>query len=228
MTQGQVSYVAQFCAKMVEALASEVDGEYVVDMDVVADAVGQTAEKPAFYYAEESQQNKFTCKQCGSVSDILGRFAYCLVCRTRNDLQELSDKTIPELRNRINAGGAHESCVKDASEFDSYVGVLTKQILQYVHMTTSRKNRLDNRRFHNLAGVASDLKEILDVDILDGMSGEDVEFAKLMFHRRHVYEHKGGEADEKYIKDSGDGDVLSLNNFSGRLESLHIELRISF
>ncbi len=25
-----------------------------------------------------------------------------------------------------------------------------------------------------------------------------------MFHRRHIYEHKGGEADEKYIEDSGD------------------------
>jgi hypothetical protein len=25
-----------------------------------------------------------------------------------------------------------------------------------------------------------------------------------MFHRRHVYVHKGGEADEKYIADSGD------------------------
>lgn len=36
------------------------------------------------------------------------------------------------------------------------------------------------------------------------MSDEDVAFGMLMFHRRHVYEHKGGEADEKYIKDSGD------------------------
>ena len=36
------------------------------------------------------------------------------------------------------------------------------------------------------------------------MSDEDVAFATLRFHRRHVYEHKGGEADEKYIADSGD------------------------
>jgi hypothetical protein len=28
-----------------------------------------------------------------------------------------------------------------------------------------------------------------------------------MFHRRHVYEHNGGEADEKYIADSGDASV---------------------
>ncbi len=29
-------------------------------------------------------------------------------------------------------------------------------------------------------------------------------FAERLFHRRHVYEHKGGEADEKYIADSGE------------------------
>jgi hypothetical protein len=28
-----------------------------------------------------------------------------------------------------------------------------------------------------------------------------------MFHRRHVYEHNGGEVDEKYLKDSGDTSV---------------------
>src|SRR5216683_1599953 len=61
LTPGQISYVSQFCAKMREALDSEADGEHVIDMDAVADAVSNNAEKPAFYYAEESQQNKFTC-----------------------------------------------------------------------------------------------------------------------------------------------------------------------
>jgi hypothetical protein len=28
-----------------------------------------------------------------------------------------------------------------------------------------------------------------------------------MFHRRHVYEHNGGNADEKYLADSGDPSV---------------------
>jgi hypothetical protein len=190
---------------MREALNSDADGEHIIDMDAVADVVGKEAEKPAFYYAEESQQNKFTCKACGALNDILGRFGYCSVCATRNDLQELSDKTIPLLRDRINSGGPYEACVKDAvSEFDSFAGVCVTQLVQHVGMTPARRNRLENRRFHNLQSVAADLKEILDINILDGMKTEDVEFAKLMFHRTHVYEHKGGEADEKYIEDSGD------------------------
>ena len=35
----------------------------------------------------------------------------------------------------------------------------------------------------------------------------DIDFAILMFHRRHVYEHNAGEVDEKYIRDSGDTSV---------------------
>ena len=222
LTPGQVSYVAQFCAKMREALDSDADGDHVIDMDAVADAAGRDIEKPAFYYAEESQQNKFDCNACGASNDILGRFGYCSVCGTRNDLQELSEKIIPALRTRIKSGGPYEACVKDAiSEFDSFVGVCVTQLVQHVGMTPARRNRLENRRFHNLNSVAADLKEIFDIDILDGMSVEDTEFAKLMFHRRHVYEHKGGEADEKYIADSGDVSVRVKQLLHETVESAH-------
>lgn len=221
LTTAQRSYVAQFCAKMGEALSADNDGEYVIDMDAVADAVGKNTDKPPFYYAEKSQQNRFTCNACGGFNDILGTFGYCSVCGTRNDLQELSDKTIPLVRDRINAGGPYEACVRDSvAAFDSFVGQYVNQLLQ-LPMTCVRKNRLEKRRFHNLQSVAADLKEILDIDILDRLTIEDVEFAKLMFHRRHVYEHKGGEADEKYIADSGDNSVRPKQALRETRESAH-------
>lgn len=52
--------------------------------------------------------------------------------------------------------------------------------------------------------VSKIFADIFDIDILCDMSDQEIAFAKLMFHRRHVYEHNGGEADEKYIADSGD------------------------
>jgi hypothetical protein len=92
-------------------------------MDAVAEAVGKDGENPPFYYAEQSQQNKFTCDACGAANDILGTFGYCSGCGTRNDLQELEGKIIPGLRERINAGGPHEACAKDAvTAFDSLCG----------------------------------------------------------------------------------------------------------
>lgn len=36
---------------------SDEDGEYTINMDEVADAIGIEHKKPDFYYAEESQQN---------------------------------------------------------------------------------------------------------------------------------------------------------------------------
>jgi hypothetical protein len=99
LTQAQRRYVRQYCSRLDEALSDEQDGSHVIDMDAVADSAGKDdGEKPPFYYAEEQQQNKFTCNACDAVNDIIGRFGYCSLCGTRNDLQELEGKIIPAIR----------------------------------------------------------------------------------------------------------------------------------
>ena len=67
-------------------------------MDAVAEAAGKDVEKPPFYYAEQSQQKQFNCSACGEFNDVLGRFVYCTVCGTRNDLDELENKIVPTIR----------------------------------------------------------------------------------------------------------------------------------
>lgn len=204
LTEAQQRYVAQYCAKLNEVYGKLTPGNYVIDMDAVADAVGKESPRPPFYYAEERQQNEFTCEACGAVSDVLGRYAYCSSCGTRNDLQELST-SIQGIRTRINAGGPYEPYVKEAvAAFDSFAGALARQLVERVPLTPGRKARMSGRLFHDLERVAADFKEVFDIDVLKGIEGDDLKFAVRMFHRRHVYEHKGGEADEKYISESGD------------------------
>lgn len=227
LTDGQRSYVAQYCAKMREALNAEADGDCVIDLDAVADASGQATEKPPFYYAEKSQQNKFTCEACGGFNDILGTFGYCSRCGTRNDIQELSGKTVPQLRERIKSGGPYEACVRDAvSAFDSLAGRYAGQLLTFVPVTPARRARFENRRFHHLESVARDFREVFDIDILAGLEADDIEFAKLMFYRRHVYEHQGGEADERYITESGDQSVVPRQALHESMESAHRTLNL--
>lgn len=223
LTKAQRAYVSQYCAKMCEALESNVDGEYVIDMDAVADASGKDEAKPPFYYAEESQQNKFNCGACGAFNDILGKFGYCSRCGTRNDLQELSENTLRILRDRVNSSeGLFEVYVKEAvAAFDTLTGQYVAQLVRLVPLTPSRQNRLTERRFHNLDLVAIQLREIFDIDILNGIDVDSIAFAKLMFHRRHVYEHKGGEADEKYIADSGDRSVRPKQSLRETQQSAH-------
>lgn len=206
MTDGQRSYVQQWCSKMGEALRTEVNGEYVIDLDAVADAAeAALVDKPAFYYAEQSQQHSYKCAACNAFNDILGTFGYCTGCGTRNDLNLFLEKKIPELRSRINSGGPYETCAKEAvAAFDSFVGQYVEQLVRRVPMTPGRKSRLEKGRFHNFQMVENDMREFFDINVSKDLTADERAFAKLMFHRRHVYEHLGGEADQKYITDSGD------------------------
>jgi hypothetical protein len=222
LTDAQRRYVRQYCEVLENALASEQDGDSVIDMDAVADAAGKDAEKPPFYYSEERQQHNFKCAACDQATDILGRYGYCSACGTRNDLASF-EKDIERLRERVNADGAsYEACCKDAvAAFDSFAGQYARQLTRLVPMTPSRVNRIEKMRFHNLDVVHEEFKGTFDIDILAGFSTADASFTKLMFHRRHVYEHNGGEADAKYIADSGDTAVREKQMLRETREGAH-------
>jgi len=191
---------------MDKALMTEVGGQYVIDLDAVADAADAALpEKPAFYYAEQGQQNSYNCASCSAFNDILGTYGYCTRCGTRNDLHIFSEKIIPEIRGRINSGGRYESCAKDAvAAFDSFIGQYVEQLVRRVPMTPGRRARLEKARFHDFQSVERDMRDIFDINVAKDLTDDEKAFAKRMFHRRHVYEHLGGEADQKYITDSGD------------------------
>jgi hypothetical protein len=207
VTYGQLEYVRSFCDLVVEAMHSDKDGERAIDMDAVADAISESRPKPAFYYCEESQQNKYECSSCGDVNDILGRYGFCSCCGVHNGLQELSID-LDKIRERIESGERYEDCVKDAvAAFDSFARQISKKLADLIPMTPRRQNEWNRKLFHNLRTRAEDLKSVFDIDIFKGLDQDEVAFGDLMFHRRHVYEHNGGEADAKYIADSGDTTV---------------------
>ena len=219
LTQGQRAYVQSFCELIQEAIDAGEVAE--VDLDGVADKVVEGEEPPKFYYAEESQQKRFTCPACGGWNDILGRFGYCSSCGTRSEIQEL-EVTVAAIRESVNGGGACEAAVKDAvSIFDTVARKYVDQLVRRVPMTNRWRNRVKGQLFHNLKARAADLKEVFGIDILDGLKDKDIEFAALMFHRRHVYEHNGGEADEKYIRESGDTSVIPKQMIRETKENVH-------
>ena len=207
LTEGQIKYI-EACTELIEkALTGDEDGEFALDMDQVADMVGKSCEKPKFYYVEESQQNKYKCPSCGANNDILGRYGYCSSCGTHNGLHEL-ELDITSIREKTSTGQHLETCCKDAvGAFDSFARQIAKQLALRIPMTSSRKNHWERKLFHNLRLCADDLAAVFDINVFKGLKPDDISFAILMFHRRHVYEHNGGEVDEKYIRDSGDTSV---------------------
>ena len=222
LSEAQHRYVRQYCEVLAHALASGQDGEVIVDMDVVADAVGKEGEKPSFYVSEQSQQRKFTCGACDEFNDILGRFGYCSLCGTRNDLADFEGLTVPTIRDRLNADTEPETCVRDAvASFDSYIAQAAKELVEMVPLTERRKKRLSTQRFHNLQEVQEILKHWFDIDPCAGMREDESRAVALMFHRRHVYEHNGGEVDQKYLDDSGDTTVRLKQRIRETQQDVH-------
>jgi hypothetical protein len=71
-------------------------------------------------------------------------------------------------------------------------------------MKPGRKTELQRALFHDLeSATVSSMKSMFDIDLLRGM-GTECAFAKMMMHRRHLYTHNGGVADDKYVRESGD------------------------
>lgn len=221
LTKGQRLYVEACCELIGDALNSEQDGEKIIDMDAASDATAGKTERPKFYYAEQSQQTPFTCAACGEWNDILGRFGYCSSCGTRNDLAQL-DALIVAIRAGISGPAADlNGGVRDlVSAFDTMAQQYAKQLVEYVPLTARRKARFQGR-FHDLRRAAEDFATAFDIRLLDGLDEDTVKFAVMMFERRHVYEHKGGEADETYIEKSGDTSVRVKQIIRETPESVH-------
>jgi hypothetical protein len=222
LSEAQLRYVRHYCKVLRDALDYGEDGEVVIDMDVVAEAVGKEGEKPTFYVSEQSQQRKFTCQACGEFNDILGRFGYCSRCGTRNDLSDFEEQTVQMIRKHLNDGNAPEDCLRDAvASFDSFMAQIAKQLIALVPLTKARQNRLSKQRFYDLDEVQTTLKDWFDIDIFAGMKEEERRLVARMFHRRHVYEHNGGEVDQKYLDDTGDVTVCLKQHIHESRQDVH-------
>lgn len=207
LSKAQLRFVRYYCDVLTQASEGD-DGDVTIDMDAVADAVDQEGEKPAFYVSEQSQQRKFNCTACDEFNDILGRFGYCSLCGTRNDLADFEMVTVLAIRDRLKFGALPQDCVRDAvASFDSFVAQYAKQLATLVPLTDTRVNRLTKQRFHNLNDARNIFRNWFDIELCSGMQDSECRDVELMFHRRHVYEHNGGEVDQKYLDDSGDTTV---------------------
>lgn len=211
LTPAQLAYVRHYIDTLLNAMEEDVppgtDREIVIDMDAIADS-GANKPKPDFYYTSETQQTRYNCDHCGEFNDIRGRFGYCASCGWRNNAQLLK-ASFATLRERLNSGqdGPVETVKLAVSEFDAGCKDITAQIAKRVPMKPSRKSELQRVLFHDLeSATISSMKSMFEIDLLRGV-GAEVAFAKMMMHRRHVYTHNGGVADEKYVRESGDPDA---------------------
>lgn len=211
LSDAQRAYVDACCILYERILTEEKDGYYEISArELLAQAMasedGVTPAPPEFFM-EKQRQTRFTCDSCANATDVLGRFAYCSSCGTRNDAALLRHD-LDGLRTGILAGASPTTALKEAVDaFDAVGRNLARQLTSLVPMTKSRRARWDRVNFQQLEATARILKSDFDIDIFDGISDSDRNAAALRFHRRHLYAHRGGVVDQQYIDDSGDRTV---------------------
>jgi hypothetical protein len=190
-----------------EAISSDEVGEFIVDMDEAADLVRDKIERPKFYYTEESQQHRYECNTCKSYEDILGVYGYCSCCATSNALQVL-EKQVKEIRVRLKDAAAYEECLRAAvSRFDASARWYVKQLQADIPLTRRRKGQLGRLMFHNLNRCNEIMQAIFDIDMFADCRENEKAFIHRQFCRRHIYEHNGGQVDQRYLDESGDTSV---------------------
>jgi len=180
--------------------------EVVIDMDTIAHAMTD-APRPDFYYSSISQQTQFDCSKCSSFNDVRGRYVYCAWCGWRNNAFLLKEQ-MSELRERLNSGMVSpEDAVKQAvSAFDACCRSFVDQLETRMTMKASRRAQVKDLLFHNLDRFDEALKTVFDIN-LTACLGNNRALIHKLFLRRHVYEHDGGVATDRYIRQSGDTEV---------------------
>lgn len=220
-TPAQSQYIVHFLDTLFTSLNSTV-ASAEIDLDAAADAAVKGLERPTYYYDGEKQQLKFRCTECNAFTDVLGHFAFCACCGTKNNLT-LLHKSIDDIRAQLDANARPSDLLKLAvSEFEGCCGDYVRLLTTSLRATKSRIERSARIKFHDVDRFSDELREVHDIDPLKGLASDDVRFADLRFHRRHVYEHRGGLVDQKYLDESGDDKRVgqSLKETPGNIRTL--------
>lgn len=208
LSDAQRIYVEACCHFFEHALGQKKDGRYSIKARKLLEGVVIDGANPIpDYFVEKAKQTKFACIACGNKNDVLGRYAYCSSCGTRNEAA-IFKQDIENIRATLNAGGSPVTALKEAVDgFDTIGRNIARELCGRVPMTPQRRSKWQRANFAQLGDVAAALKTDFDIDLLQHVDAADVKHAMIMFHRRHLHAHKGGIADQKYLSDSGDTGV---------------------
>lgn len=211
-TPNQQVFITQYCKLFIDALEQQKD--LIVDLNEFIDSLVDN--KPKWIYSEERQQNRFSCKNCGTIVDVLGDYAGCPKCGRRN-YKEVIEAKFDELERQFqnsfeNLEGRHEreveweKLLRCVSEFEAMSNDLRAHLLK-LPTTPKRRADLSNLSFQRILRANDDLNNWFGFEILKCISPEDRDFMNKMFNRRHVFTHNAGKVDQEYLNYTGDTTV---------------------
>ena len=220
LTPAHLAYIRHYARTLFNGVKATQPGQsnqVTIDMDAIVD--GAVVPKPEFYHPGTSQQTRFKCVRCQVDNDIRGRYGFCSRCGWRNNLTDLQTQ-IDIVRADMNAGrlAPEEAVKKIVSVFDACCRDWAAQ-LAALPMRPRRRKELLETLFHGI-DAADILKRTFDIDLLKGMDHK-TGFLRIMFQRRHVFEHEGGVATRRYLDESGDKSITEGTLIRETRENAH-------
>ena len=211
-TDNQIKYIEVLCNAFQRASTSA--DEVTLNLDEFAEQLPNN--RPGWLYAEEQQQNSYTCSNCSVKFDVLGEYALCPGCGKANASSVFNSK-INALQTEFGQADANihdrherevqwEKLTRCVSEFEALANELRRLLLR-LPATPQHKVALGNQSFQNIIAANDRFCKWFDFEILGGISEEDRKFLHVMFQRRHVFTHRAGRVDQEYLDNSGDTTV---------------------
>lgn len=167
---------------------------------------------PIYYYEEKELETTLTCEECGLVSSVFGKFAYCPDCGVDNTLQilrtnmELVRKLLSKAEAEENAEFQefliHNALEDVVSAFDSFGRNSVRLVVK-----NTKKSEL-SISFQNVVRAHERIRAEFGFDLLNGLTIEDWEKVIQSFQKRHLISHNDGIVDNAYLQITNDPEAV--------------------
>lgn len=209
LTESQKDFVKKIHDATIAAMQGP-DGETTINF-----------EKPdgGWAYADEKQQNHFTCARCELEFDVLGEYVGCPSCATRTARSVIQRKlkeieadfeqdatTIPKDQRDQRQRRWRQHVVTAVAEFESLTRDIIASLAKFPH-TPKRRKEIEELNVLYLRNADVRLGEWFGFELLAGLDEPDRTFTNIMVQRRHLFAHNAGKVDQEYLDKSGDTSV---------------------
>lgn len=142
--------------------------------------------------AEKPVDSELTCPTCSARFQVNGIFGYCPGCRTENLL--LYDANLAIILQELD-----RSANKERQLRHSYADLVAT--FENFCRKEARARGLSHGRFQNLDNTRRLFRDAGHGDMFDGLSDPEKRLIKRVFELRHIHEHNGGVASDRYVRE---------------------------
>jgi endogenous inhibitor of DNA gyrase (YacG/DUF329 family) len=210
--------------RMLKLLETQADPRSLIDLSVRVNP-GRYTPQALHTYIETETRRDLKCASCSRHAAAYKISMYCPFCGLRPPLQAFEEglgamraaldafsKVPPQIALMLEAQGGAEALTVSAlvdvvSGFETYTRERFRLALRRkigADEADRVVNSLRPNAFQNLGNAASLYEEHLGVDLRSLMSREDWSEISLGFERRHLFQHRRGVVDKRYVEKSGD------------------------